>query len=137
MARLKYLSAIASFLVLATALAACSRSVPATKNPTPSTPSMPAAVSLPAVKVDANGFWVEGQPFTFVGANQIQLGQFAFYGLSIEDVFRSAKENGINVIRIYLDYNAPGGNDLSFYDSVLDIASRNGVYILATMTDCC
>jgi hypothetical protein len=104
--------------------------------PTPGPTELP---QLAPVRVDGLSFTVDGKPFRFVGANAIYFGFYQDYGYSIEQAIRSAKENGIGVIRVYLGFgeNTWGGKPFEEYDKVLDIAARNGVYVIATLTDCC
>jgi endo-1,4-beta-mannosidase len=98
-----------------------------------------AAPQLSPVKIDSTGFTIDGKPFRFIGANSIYFGFYDEYGFSIEEAIRTARENEITVIRIYLWLgNAPwGGRRLEEYDKVLDIAARHGVYVIVTLTDCC
>lgn len=104
---------------------------------------------LPPVKISPTGFTVDGKPFRFIGSNSIDFGFYDRYNLSIEEAFRTAKENGISVIRIYLWSGkqvwggAPGplnwgpwGVTLRDYDKVIDIAGKYGIYVIATLTDC-
>lgn len=124
----------ALFLLSAFLLASCSLlPAPSTTSQTPPLPS------LPAVSVKQLSFAVEGSPFRFIGANAIYFGFYRQYGLSIEEALQSAKENGLSVIRIYLGFgDSPwGGRAYEEYDRVLDIAAKHGVYIIATLTDCC
>jgi hypothetical protein len=59
---------------------------------------------LPPVEVNHLGFTVGGKPFRFVGANAIYFGFYEQYGFSIDEAIKTAKENGIDVIRIYLGF---------------------------------
>lgn len=94
---------------------------------------------LPLASSDGQHFLVGGEPFRFIGANTTTFGFYRQYGLSIEDAISAAKANGISVIRIYLGLGTGpwGGRAMEEYDLVLDIASRHGMYVLATLTDCC
>lgn len=94
---------------------------------------------LAPVKMDSTAFTLDGKQLRFIGANSIYLGFYEQYGFSIEEAIRTAKENGITVLRIYLWLgDGPwGGRALEEYDKVLDIAARQRVYVIATLTDCC
>ncbi|HLC01721.1 MAG TPA: cellulase family glycosylhydrolase [Anaerolineales bacterium] len=91
------------------------------------------------MQVDELDLTVEGSPFRFVGANAIYFGFYEEYGLSIEEAIQSAKENGISVLRIYIGFGRDpwGGRPYEEYDKALDIAAQNGMYVIATLTDCC
>lgn len=104
-----------------------------------STPAPTAVPQLPGVKVNGLGFTVGDKPFRFIGANAPNFGFYREYGFSIEEAIKSAKENGISVLRIYLGYNnGPwGGKPFEEYDKVLDFAAKNGVYVIATINDGC
>jgi endo-1,4-beta-mannosidase len=78
---------------------------------------------------------VDGKPFRFIGANTINFFHYREHGLSIEDTIRTAKENGIRVIRIYLD--DAGCDRLPVADQTLDFAAKHGVMVIATLMDCC
>jgi endo-1,4-beta-mannosidase len=97
------------------------------------TEQLPDTEQLLAVKMDANGFLVGDKRFRFIGANSVNLIFYDDFGLSIEKAFRTAKENNINVHRIYLDWGYWTPED---YDKILDVATREKVYILLTLTDC-
>jgi len=88
---------------------------------------------LPPIKIDSAGFTVGDKPFRFVGANAVNLVFYDDWNLSVEEAVRTAKENGITVLRLYLDWGWGKDQD---YDEILDIASRYGVYLLLTLTDC-
>jgi Cellulase (glycosyl hydrolase family 5) len=111
---------------------------PPTSTPviTATSPSIP---QLPPVKIDHLGFVVEGKPFRFIGANSIYFGFYKQYGFSMDEAIRSAKDNGINVLRIYLGFGTGtwSGRPMEEYDKALDIAARNGMYVVAVLTDCC
>jgi hypothetical protein len=100
--------------------------------------STPISVS-PFVKVDGLGFSYQGQPFRFVGANSIYLAYYKEYGYDMEAAIKSAKENNINVLRIYLGFGEDtwGQKPIEEYDKVLDLASKNDILIIAVLTDCC
>lgn len=107
--------------------------------PAPKTPAPASTPQLPPVKITPRGFEVNGESFKFIGANAIYFGFYQEYGYSIEKAIKTAKENGIKVIRIYvwMDGATWGGRPFSEYDKVLDIAARNGMYVIVTLTDCC
>jgi hypothetical protein len=94
---------------------------------------------LPPIKVKYPGFTIDGKPFRFIGANSIYFGFYDEYGFRIEDAIRTAKESGINVLRIYIGFgiNSWNGKPYEKFDEVLDIAAKYGVYVIATITDCC
>ncbi|MDD5731059.1 MAG: glycosyltransferase family 39 protein, partial [Candidatus Omnitrophica bacterium] len=94
---------------------------------------------LPWIEISRGGFTIDDQPFRFIGANTVYFGFYDNYGLNIEEAIRSAKENGISVIRIYLWLGRRpwGYGTMREYDRVLDIAARNGLYVIVTLTDCC
>jgi hypothetical protein len=85
------------------------------------------------------GFTLNGVPFQFIGANSIYFGFYKEYGFSIEDAIKSAKENGISVLRIYLGFGDStwGQKPIEEYDRTLEIASENGIHVIAVLTDCC
>lgn len=108
--------------------------------PTATSTASPTTIPpLPFVKVNYPGLSVDGKPFRFIGANSIYFGYYGEFGYSIEDAIRAAKENGINVLRIYLGFGNDtwGGKPFEKFDQVLDIAAKNRVYVIATLTDCC
>lgn len=86
------------------------------------------------VQVEGLGFTLDGQPFRFMGANSINFGYYKEYGYSIEDAIRSAKENDLDVLRIYIAFN---DTPMEEYDRVLDIASQYDMRIIAVLVDCC
>src|SRR4030042_903074 len=92
-------------------------------SPIPSTTPTPMPVS-PFVQVEGLGFTYSGKPFKFIGANSIYLAYYKEYDFSIEEAIKSAKENNINVLRIYLGFGQDtwGSKPWEEYDKVLDIA---------------
>ncbi len=104
-----------------------------------SSPPAPINSEADFIQIKDLGFTLAGQPFRFVGANSIYFGFYKQYGYSIEDAIRSAKENGLDVLRMYLGFgqDAWGGRPMEEYDRALDIASQHGVRIIAVLTDCC
>ncbi|MDI7275202.1 MAG: cellulase family glycosylhydrolase, partial [Anaerolineae bacterium] len=111
----------------------------ATGTPGQGTSRAPEAPLLPPVRVESSRFTVDGEPFRFIGANAIYFGLYPEYGFSVTETIKAARENGITVLRIYLWLGGGpwGGQTLEDYDAVLDAAAREGVYILAVLTDCC
>jgi len=91
------------------------------------------------VKAEGAGFTLGGKPFRFLGANSIYFGFYKQYGYSIEDAIRSARENNLSVLRIYLGFGDTtwGSRPIEEYDRALDTAAREGVRIIAVLTDCC
>jgi endo-1,4-beta-mannosidase len=116
-------------------MASCGKAIP-TQTPTPTPTPVP---QLPPVKMSPTGFEVNGEPFQFIGANSIYFGFYKEFGFSIEDAIRTARENGISVMRIYVLFGSSpwGGRPLEEYDRVLDIAAKNGMYVIVTLADCC
>ena len=94
---------------------------------------------LSPVKVNNTSFTIENKPFRFIGANAIYFGFYNEYNFSIEEAIKTASENGISVIRIYIGFGENTWSQKPFkeFDKVLDIAAKYGVYIIATLTDCC
>lgn len=86
------------------------------------------------VRVQGRGFIKEGKPFKFIGASAVNLVFYDDWELDIEKAIRNAKENNISVLRFYIDWGWGKGED---FDRILDIASKHGVYIILTLTDCC
>lgn len=123
-------------LLISIFLFACSVSPAPITTPTVSlTEVSPTTVSQPSfVKVEGLGFALNDQPFRFVGANSIYFGYYKEFDYSIEDAIHSAKENGLDVLRIYLGFN---GKSMNEYDRALDIATQNDVRVIAVLTDCC
>ena len=106
--------------------------VPTTIPPTPGSESQ-------FIKVQGTEFTLDGKPFRFIGANSIYFGFYQQYGYSMEDAIRSAKENNLSVIRIYLGFGETtwGSRPIEEYDKALDLASKYGIRIIAVLTDCC
>ena len=75
-----------------------------------------------------------GRPFRFIGANAVYLVFYDDWDLDIEKAIRTAKDNNVSVLRLYVDLG--WGKDSDF-DRIFDIASRYGIYIILTFTDCC
>lgn len=101
-------------------------------------PQQAATSELPPVRLGSTGFTVNGKMFRFIGANSIYLGFYPRYGFSVGEAIRTAKQNGITVLRIYLWLgDAPwGGRTPEEYDMVLDACAREGMYVIAVLTDC-
>jgi hypothetical protein len=93
----------------------------------------------PFVKVNGQGFTVDEQPFRFIGANAIYFGFYEEYGLSIEEAIQSARDAGLRVLRISLGWNDGtwGGKPIEEYDRALDIAARNGMYVIVNLGEGC
>ena len=75
------------------------------------------------------------KPFRFIGANTIHLAYYDQYGFSVENLIKDAANNGIKVLRIYIDEAEYGSPVLC--DRILDSASKNNIYIIITLLDCC
>lgn len=88
----------------------------------------------PWVKAKADSLVRNGKPFKFIGANVINMVFYDDWDLDVEKAIRTAKENNISVIRIYLNWGWGKNDD---YDKILNIASRYGIYVILTLTDCC
>lgn len=86
------------------------------------------------VKVTNNALIKDGKPFRFIGASAVNLVFYDDWDLNIEKAIRTAKENNISVLRLYIDLG--WGKDEDF-DRIFDIASKYGVYIILAFTDCC
>ncbi len=97
------------------------------------------APQIPFVRVNGLGFSADSKPFRFIGANSINFGYYREYGFSVEEAIKSAKENGIRVLRISLALSdsAWGYSPMDEYDKVLDIAAKYGVYVIANLTEGC
>lgn len=82
---------------------------------------------------------MDDKPFRFIGANTLNFGFYKEYGLSIDEAIRSAKENGISVIRITVGLNKGtwGGRPFEEYDKVLDIAAKHGMYVIVNLGEGC
>lgn len=87
---------------------------------------------LPQVKIGPDGFTIENKPFRFIGANAVNLVFYDDFNLDVEKAIRTAKENGIVVLRLFMDWGWGKPED---YDKILDLASRHGVYLILTLTD--
>jgi len=71
---------------------------------TTSTPVPTINPQLPPVEINHLGFTMGGKPFRYIGANTIYFGFYEQYGFSIDEAIKTGKENGIDVIRIYLGF---------------------------------
>lgn len=125
-------------------LVSCSSPTQTPKTETQASPptTSPTSTSIPVssfVKVDGLGFSYKGQPLKFIGANSIYLAYYKEYGYDMEAAIKSAKENNINVFRIYLGFGEDtwGGKPMEEYDKVLDLASKYDMLVIAVLTDCC
>ncbi|MCK9604772.1 MAG: cellulase family glycosylhydrolase [Candidatus Omnitrophica bacterium] len=86
------------------------------------------------VKVTGTTLSRDGKPFKFIGANSVNLVFYDDWDLDIEKAIRTARENNISVLRLYIDLGWGKNED---FDRIFDIASKYGVYIILTFTDCC
>jgi endo-1,4-beta-mannosidase len=93
-----------------------------------------ARVSPPWVKLTKASFVKEGKPFKFIGANAVNIVFYDDWDLDVEKAIRTAKENNISVLRLYIDWGWGKDDD---FDRIFDIASKNGMHIILTFTDCC
>jgi len=85
-------------------------------------------------RVKKNDFIVNGENFKFIGANAVNLVFYDDWGLDAEKAIREAKDNNISVLRLYLDW---GWGKIEDYDTILELASKYGVYVILVLTDCC
>lgn len=88
----------------------------------------------PWIKAASSGLIKNGKPFRFIGANAVNLVFYDNWGLSAEEAIRAAKENNISVLRFYMDWGWSKDED---FDSILNTASKYGIYVILTLTDCC
>jgi hypothetical protein len=88
----------------------------------------------PWIKATTQGFVKEGRPFRFIGASAVNLVFYDDWDLSVEKAVKTAKENNISVLRLYIDLGWGKAED---FDNIFDIAAKNGVYIILVFTDCC
>lgn len=86
------------------------------------------------ISVSQTSFIKDGQPFRFIGANAPNIIFYDDWDLDVEKLIRTAKENNISVLRVYLDWGWFKDED---FDRILDITSRYGMYIIAVLNDCC
>jgi endo-1,4-beta-mannosidase len=88
----------------------------------------------PWIKAVPSSLMKNGKPFRFVGANAVNLVFYDNWGLDVEKAVRTARENNISVLRLYVDWGWSQDED---FDRILNIASRYGMYVILTLTDCC
>lgn len=88
----------------------------------------------PWIKAGINILIRDGKPFRFIGASAVNTVFYDNWGLDVEKVIRTAKENNISVLRFYIDWGWSKDEDI---DNILNIASRHGIYVILTLTDCC
>jgi endo-1,4-beta-mannosidase len=88
----------------------------------------------PWVKLTKAGFVKEGKPIKFIGANAVNIVFYDDWDLDVEKAILTAKENNISVLRLYLDWGWGKEEDC---DKIIDIATKNGMYVLLVFTDCC
>jgi|GEM_PF-1814358 len=86
------------------------------------------------IRLTKEGFVKEGKPFKFIGANAVNLVFYDDWDLDIEKTIRTAKENNISVLRLYIDLGWGKDDD---FDRIFDLASQNGIHIILAFTDCC
>lgn len=86
------------------------------------------------VSVTSGSFVKDGKPFKFIGATAVNLVFYDDWDLDIEKVIRTAKENNILALRLYVDLG--WGKDSDF-DKIFDTASKYGVHVILVFTDCC
>jgi mannan endo-1,4-beta-mannosidase len=86
------------------------------------------------IKVKDNMLSKDGRPFKFIGANAVNLVFYDNWDLDVEKAISQAKVNNISVLRLYLDWGWSKNGD---FDRIIDIASRNGIYLILVLTDCC
>lgn len=86
------------------------------------------------VRVTRSGFVKDGKPFKFIGATAVNTVFYDDWDLDIEKAVRSAKENNISVLRLYIDLGWGKDDD---FDRIFDIASKYGIYVILVFTDCC
>lgn len=91
-------------------------------------------VNPPWIKLTKEGFVKGGKPFKFIGANAVNLVFYDDWDLDVEKTIRTAKENNISVLRLYIDLGWGKDDD---FDRIFDIASKNGIHIILAFTDCC
>lgn len=86
------------------------------------------------IKATTQGFIKDGKPFRFIGASTVNLVFYDDWDLGVEKAIKTAKENNISVLRLYIDLGWGKAED---FDNIFDIAAKNGVYIILAFTDCC
>jgi len=86
------------------------------------------------IKIEENSFAKDGKAFKFIGASAVNLVFYDDWNLDLEKVIRTAKENNVSVLRLYLDWGWGKDED---YDKIIDLASRYGIYVILALTDCC
>ena len=86
------------------------------------------------IKKTPHGFIKDGKPFRFIGASAVNMVFYDDWDLDIEKAIRTAKENNISVLRFYMDWGWSKDED---FDKIVDMASRYGIYVILTFTDCC
>jgi len=86
------------------------------------------------ITVQGKDFIKNNASFKFIGASAVNLVFYDDWNLDIEKAIRTAKENNISVVRIYLDWGWSKDEDI---DRVIDCAGRYGIYVICSLTDCC
>jgi endo-1,4-beta-mannosidase len=90
--------------------------------------------SLSWVTVENNTLIKDKKPFRFIGANAVNLVFYDDWSLDVRKAILQAKENNLPVLRLYLNWGWGKAED---FDKIIDIASKNGVYLILVLTDCC
>ena len=86
------------------------------------------------IKAAADSLIKSDKPFRFIGASAVNLVFYDDWNLDIDKAIRTAKENNISVLRLYLDWGWSKDED---FDKIIDAASRHGIYVILVLTDCC
>lgn len=86
------------------------------------------------IKATADSFIKDDKPFRFIGASAVNLVFYDDWNLDIDKAVRTARENNISVLRLYLDWGWSKDED---FDKIIVAASRYGIYVILTLTDCC
>jgi len=81
------------------------------------------------VKIDGTNFVIGNETFKFIGANIMSLTWYEEGGLSINKAIKTAKESGINVLRIYLPGNRFEGPFSGPYGQLPDIEGEKYIAI--------
>ncbi len=89
---------------------------------------------MPWVKVKDTSLIRDNKPFRFIGANAVNLVFYDDWDLDVERAISTAKENNISVLRLYMDWGWGKDEDI---DNIVDLASKYGIYVILTLTDCC
>lgn len=90
--------------------------------------------SLSWITAKNNTLIKDGESFKFIGANAVNLVFYDNWGLDVQKAIIQAGQNNISVLRLYLDWGWSKDED---FDKIIDIASKNGIYLILVFTDCC